>query len=37
VLLRQAALSFAMWTGRQPPIDAMRAALDAELGIASHA
>lgn len=32
VLLRQAALSFAMWTGRQPPIDAMRAALRAELG-----
>lgn len=32
VLLRQAALSFAMWTGRQPPVDAMRAALRAELG-----
>ena len=37
VLLRQAALSFAMWTGRQPPVDAMRAALRAELGGGSDA
>jgi shikimate dehydrogenase len=37
MLLRQAADSFALWTGRQPPIDVMRAALHAELGIAAHA
>ena len=37
MLLRQAADSFALWTDRQPPIDVMRAALHAELGIAVHA
>ena len=31
MLLRQAADSFALWTGRQPPIDTMRAALHDEL------
>jgi shikimate dehydrogenase len=37
VLLRQAALSFAMWTGRQPPVAAMRSALHAELGVQTGA
>jgi shikimate dehydrogenase len=37
MLLRQAADSFALWTGRQPPLDVMRAALHAELGIAVNA
>jgi shikimate dehydrogenase len=37
VLLRQAALSFAMWTGRQPPKEAMQAALRAELGVTADA
>jgi shikimate 5-dehydrogenase len=32
MLLRQAALSFALWTGRDAPVEAMRAALRAELG-----
>jgi shikimate dehydrogenase len=32
MLLRQAALSFALWTGRNAPVEAMRAALRAELG-----
>lgn len=32
VLLRQAAASFALWTGRPAPIEAMRDALRAELG-----
>jgi shikimate dehydrogenase len=32
VLLRQAVLSFGLWTGRQAPIDVMRDALRSELG-----
>lgn len=32
MLLRQAALSFALWTGREAPIQVMRDALRAELG-----
>ena len=32
VLLRQAALSFGLWTGRQAPVDVMREALRTELG-----
>ena len=36
MLLRQAADSFTLWTGREAPVDAMRAALHAELG-AIHA
>ena len=32
VLLRQAALSFSLWTGRDAPVEVMRAALVAELG-----
>lgn len=32
VLLRQAAASFALWTGRSAPLEAMRRALDIELG-----
>ncbi len=32
VLLRQAALSFGLWTGRQAPVAVMRDALHAELG-----
>ncbi len=32
VLLRQAALSFALWTGSSAPVEAMRSALVAELG-----
>lgn len=32
MLLRQAALSFNLWTGRQAPVDVMRAALRRELG-----
>jgi shikimate dehydrogenase len=31
VLLRQAALSFSLWTGRDAPVEVMRAALVAEL------
>jgi shikimate dehydrogenase len=37
VLLRQAAASFALWTGRTAPIEGMRAALHAELGPESDA
>ena len=32
MLLRQAALSFTLWTGREAPLEAMRDALRAELG-----
>ncbi len=32
MLLRQAALSFALWTGREAPLEPMRTALRAELG-----
>lgn len=32
VLLRQAVLSFGLWTGRQAPVDVMRDALRSELG-----
>ena len=32
MLLRQAAASFELWTGRKAPVDVMRAALRAELG-----
>jgi shikimate dehydrogenase len=32
MLLRQAALSFALWTGREAPVEAMRDALRRELG-----
>jgi len=32
VLLRQAALSFSLWTGREAPVEVMRAALVTELG-----
>jgi shikimate dehydrogenase len=32
MLLRQAALSFTLWTGREAPLEAMRRALRAELG-----
>jgi shikimate dehydrogenase len=31
MLLRQAAASFQLWTGREAPIDVMREALDDEL------
>jgi shikimate dehydrogenase len=37
MLLRQAAASFTLWTGREAPLDVMRAALDTELGVAAHA
>lgn len=37
MLLRQAALSFALWTGRAAPVEAMRAALRRELGQDSDA
>jgi shikimate dehydrogenase len=37
VLLRQAALSFGLWTGRQAPVAVMRDALRAELGPAIDA
>jgi shikimate dehydrogenase len=37
MLLRQAADSFALLTARQPPMDVMRAALHAELGVAVDA
>jgi shikimate dehydrogenase len=37
MLLRQAAASFQLWTGREAPIDAMREALDAELERTVHA
>jgi shikimate dehydrogenase len=37
MLLRQAVDSFTLWTGREAPVDVMRAALHAELGIAVHA
>lgn len=37
MLLRQAADSFGLWTGRQAPIDVMRSALRAELGISVDA
>ena len=37
MLLRQAVGSFTLWTGREAPVDVMRAALHAELGIAVHA
>lgn len=33
MLLRQAAASFALWTEREPPLDAMRDALARELGV----
>ena len=32
MLLRQAALSFALWTDRDAPVEAMRSALRRELG-----
>jgi shikimate 5-dehydrogenase len=32
MLLRQAALSFTLWTGRAAPVGAMRTALATELG-----
>jgi len=32
MLLRQAALSFSLWTGRDAPLEAMREALRVELG-----
>lgn len=37
VLLRQAAASFALWTGRRAPLDTMRDALRAELGSGTDA
>ncbi|HEX7195782.1 MAG TPA: shikimate dehydrogenase [Candidatus Limnocylindria bacterium] len=37
MLLRQAAASFTMWTGRDAPIEVMRQALDRELAGATHA
>lgn len=37
VLLRQAALSFSLWTGREAPIDVMRDALRRELGTKARA
>jgi shikimate dehydrogenase len=37
MLLRQAVLSFALWTGREAPLDVMRDALAAELGAAVDA
>ncbi|MGH2444759.1 MAG: shikimate dehydrogenase family protein [Candidatus Limnocylindria bacterium] len=37
VLLRQAALSFTLWTGREAPLEVMRRALTAELGAVAHA
>lgn len=37
VLLRQAIESFALWSGREAPVEVMRAALHAELGIAVRA
>lgn len=37
VLLRQAALSFALWTGREAPLEVMRRALQAELGATARA
>jgi shikimate dehydrogenase len=37
MLLRQAAASFTMWTGRAAPIEVMRQALDRELAGATHA
>ena len=33
VLLRQGAASFALWTGREAPLDVMREALERELGV----
>ena len=37
VLLRQAASSFQLWTGRRPPVDVMREALDHELAATTGA
>ena len=37
ILLRQAASSFQLWTGREAPIDVMREALDRELEPTTHA
>jgi shikimate dehydrogenase len=37
VLLRQAALSFELWTGGAAPVGAMRRGLEAELGVATDA
>ena len=37
VLLRQAAASFTLWTGRDAPVEVMREALDRELAGAFHA
>ena len=37
MLLRQAALSFSLWTEREAPIDVMREALRRELRAAAHA
>ncbi len=37
MLLRQAAASFTMWTGREAPIEVMRQALDRELAGVTHA
>ena len=37
MLLRQAAASFALWTGREAPIEVMREALERELVGATHA
>jgi shikimate dehydrogenase len=36
-LLRQAVASFALWAGRDAPVEVMRAALHSELGITVHA
>ena len=37
VLLRQAVLSFELWTGADAPIEVMADALRVELGVATHA
>jgi shikimate dehydrogenase len=37
MLLRQAALSFSLWTGRDAPLAVMRDALLAELGVRTDA
>ena len=37
ILLRQAALSFELWTGEAAPVGAMRRALEAELGVVADA
>jgi len=37
VLLRQASLSFTLWTGREAPVEVMRRALHVELGATARA